>query len=84
MTASGRNEPTACAGVCPEPADPKNPACAGICPTPPDENIPACLETMPCPNPPDLKFKKCTKKNWPPCNPAAFLSELIPMLRKQR
>ena len=62
----------ACAGVCPEPADPKNPACAGICPTPPDENIPACLETMPCPNPPDVKFKKCTAKNWPPCNPALF------------
>jgi len=62
----------ACAGVCPEPADPKNPACAGICPTPPDENIPACLEIMPCPPIPDVKFKKCTKKNWPPCDPAKF------------
>ncbi len=62
----------ACAGVCPEPMDPKNPACAGQCPTPPDENIPACLETMPCPPVPDVKFKKCTPKNWPPCNPAAF------------
>jgi hypothetical protein len=59
----------ACAGVCPDPADPKLPQCAGICPTPPDENIPACLETMPCPNPPDKKFKKCTPKNWPPCDP---------------
>ncbi len=62
----------ACAGVCPVPADPKNPACAGICPTPPDENIPACLATMPCPPVPDVKFKMCTAKNWPPCNPAAF------------
>jgi hypothetical protein len=24
---------------------------------------------MPCPNPPDKKFKKCTPKNWPPCDP---------------
>lgn len=62
----------ACAGVCPDPADPKLPQCAGVCPTPPDENVPACLETMPCPPIPDVKFKKCTKKNWPACDPAKF------------
>ncbi len=51
------------------PGAPANwPGCANKCNvTPPDPAIPACAATMDCPRGGDIRVKRCTKRDFPPC-----------------
>jgi hypothetical protein len=58
-----------CEDKCPRVNAPANwPGCAKVCTvSPPDPAIPACAESMPCPPGGDIRVKRCTKKDFPPC-----------------